>query len=68
MFKPRRTKQQVINDLVRLAGGERELEAAMEHVTGGRGGRVDTTKLIEHLMLRRKVAREIAREMAAAGG
>ena len=65
-----RKHEDVLAKLAHLAGGERQLEAAMKHVTGGRGGRVDEKALIDYLMKRREAARRIAErmEMAAAQG
>jgi hypothetical protein len=53
--------------LVTLAGGERELEDAMNRVTEGRGGRVDEKALVDYLVKRREAIRRItARHEAVA--
>jgi hypothetical protein len=58
-------QEQTIARLAALAGGERQLEAAMKHVTNGRGGRVDEKKLIAYLVQRRQAARRILARRAA---
>jgi hypothetical protein len=66
MFSVLRPRQeQVMAKLVRLAGGERQLEAAMRYVTRGQGGRVDECELIDYLMKRRRAAGRIAARMHA---
>jgi hypothetical protein len=62
-----RKDEEVMAKLVYLAGGERQLEEAMRHVTNGHGGRVDEQKLLNHLITRRRIARERTGGLQKAG-